>query len=276
MLKQRLVTAAILVTVFLLCLFALPIVFYKALILVAIAVAGWEFAGLAGCATRLRKALYTGSLVAATAAAAHLIHAYSQLGYGLWGLALAFWALAAFWVKQYPKPGLWRLPAMRRLAGLATLVPSGAALLWIVTLPHGPLWVLALVAIVALADSGAYFAGRAWGRHKLAPSVSPGKSWEGVLGGLLAVTLLVSLYAVLPWHPQGLAQLPVSVLFWAALPTALISVLGDLFESLLKRSLGVKDSGQLLPGHGGVLDRIDGLTAAAPLYALVLLVCGIL
>jgi phosphatidate cytidylyltransferase len=127
---------------------------------------------------------------------------------------------------------------------------------------QGPLLVMYLLSLIWVADSGAYFSGRAWGKRKLAPSVSPGKSWEGVGGG----ALLSLAYAVGAAQVLGLPgnQWPLFVVL--SLVTVLFSVLGDLTESMFKRHAGIKDSGTLLPGHGGVLDRIDSVTAAAPVF----------
>jgi phosphatidate cytidylyltransferase len=129
-----------------------------------------------------------------------------------------------------------------------------------------------LVAVVAAADIGAYFSGRAWGRHKLAPKVSPAKTWEGFWGGLMAVALA----AVLLWSllPVQAAHISLAAVLAVTLTTALASVVGDLSVSMVKRQSGAKDSGSLLPGHGGVLDRLDSLCGAAPVFALGLLLAG--
>ena len=146
------------------------------------------------------------------------------------------------------------------LAGWLVLVPAGAALAALHARPGGPALVMTLLAVVWAADSGAWLAGRRFGRTRLAPRVSPGKTWEGVAGGLLAGAAAGA--AAAWWFP-----LTSWVLLLAAVLAAGASVVGDLYESLCKRRAGVKDSGRLLPGHGGLLDRIDGLTAAAPVYA---------
>jgi phosphatidate cytidylyltransferase len=127
--------------------------------------------------------------------------------------------------------------------------------------------ILLIVAVVASADIGGYFTGRAWGKHKLKPAVSPGKTWEGFAGGVAANILL----ALVLWQVTGSNLV---ILLAIILPTSLVSVLGDLLESMVKRHRGIKDSGALLPGHGGVLDRVDSLTAAAPVFALALLASG--
>jgi phosphatidate cytidylyltransferase len=160
---------------------------------------------------------------------------------------------------------------LRALAGDLILVPAWGALVALHGQePHGPAWVLFLAALVWLADIGAFFAGRRWGRRKLAVRVSPGKSWEGVAGGVLAALAGAAVAVVLAGEP--LHQVP--ILFVLVVVTVAASVLGDLTESLFKREAGLKDSGGLLPGHGGVLDRIDSLLAAAPVFVLGLVWLG--
>lgn len=182
-------------------------------------------------------------------------------------LAAAWWTLVLIALAVY-EPGwsqgraarAW--PGLVLVVGVLALVPAAVALVWLHAL--GPLWLLAPLAVVAAADSGAYFVGRRFGRHKLAPSISPGKTREGVLGAVLAVAVLGAVWAVAlgldGWAALQFILLAVIVGLW--------SVSGDLLESVLKRERGVKDSGQMLPGHGGVLDRIDSLLVAAPLFLL--------
>jgi phosphatidate cytidylyltransferase len=156
------------------------------------------------------------------------------------------------------------------VSGLLVLIPAWAGLVWIHQLSRGPYLVLFLLVLIWIADSGAYFAGRRWGRRKLAPLVSPGKTREGaygaLAGGLLWGGVLAALYGV-SVPQQGCLVL-------LCLLTVVASIVGDLYESLSKRERGVKDSGSLLPGHGGILDRIDSLTAAAPVFALGLHLIG--
>ncbi|WP_338036112.1 phosphatidate cytidylyltransferase [Halomonas binhaiensis] len=128
----------------------------------------------------------------------------------------------------------------------------------------GGVWLLFVLLLVWCADTGAYFFGRAFGKRKLAPKVSPGKSWEGVLGGMGVTAFLAVIFSL--WQSLDLGATIVLVV--VTLGVTLTSVLGDLLESMLKRHRGLKDSSQLLPGHGGILDRIDSLTAAVPVFAL--------
>lgn len=175
--------------------------------------------------------------------------------------ALAFWVFAALpWLV-----GLRRVrgaPALA-LAGWWVLVPAWLAAVW---LQSRPWLLLALLAVVWISDTAAFFSGRAFGRHKLAPSISPGKTWEGVAGALLAV--LAYLLALGIARPSALPELLTAGSAAVFLGLAALGIVGDLFESWIKRTAGVKDSGTLLPGHGGVLDRIDALTASLPLAAI--------
>jgi phosphatidate cytidylyltransferase len=185
-------------------------------------------------------------------------------------LACIWWAIALLWLTV--APGRHR-PALALFCGIPVLVPAFIALARVQVaeqgFARGPEMVLWMLLLVFAADIGAFFAGRSWGRHKLAPLVSPAKTWEGALGGLVAVAL-IALIGTLHFG------LPVAagVVFGCAV--GVYSVIGDLTESMFKRGAGLKDSGSLLPGHGGILDRIDSVTAAAPLYALGLVGAGVI
>jgi phosphatidate cytidylyltransferase len=157
-------------------------------------------------------------------------------------------------------PGL-RL--LKSLAGVLVTVPAWASLVLLHSRePDGPYVILYLLVLVWAADSGAYFAGRKWGKRKLAPVISPGKSWEGVYGGIA----LCSVLAVAVGLAYGETLKQAAGLLLVSLLTVMFSIVGDLLESLMKRQAGIKDSSNLIPGHGGVLDRIDSLTAAAPVF----------
>jgi phosphatidate cytidylyltransferase len=175
-----------------------------------------------------------------------------------------FWlVLAPLWLWRG-----WRMSS-NDMAGYITgwllIVPTWAAMLAIQD--RNPWWLFAVMALVWVADISAYFAGRAWGRHKLAPTISPGKTWEGVMGAVAGVAV----YSIAAALVAGMS--PVAEIRWAPMLVALtvVSVIGDLFESMIKRQAGVKDSSQLLPGHGGFLDRLDSQTSILPLAALILL-----
>jgi phosphatidate cytidylyltransferase len=226
--------------------------------------ASWEWAGLAGLNDGLRWVYAI--LVAGLLAVVWSFGLY--LGSALFVGSAIFWIVALIAILNYPL----RLPApIVFAAGILALVPAWTALIALhASEQQGPLLALGALGIVWGADVGAFFAGRALGHRRLAPSVSPGKTWEGVGGGLLAalvVAMLVS--ALLPTVFSALVP-------WLLITgvAALISVVGDLTVSMLKRARGLKDTGRLLPGHGGILDRIDGVTAALPILTLGLKLAG--
>ena len=183
-------------------------------------------------------------------------------------LAAFFWMLGApLWLARLARPS----PSMRAVAGWLAIWPMWFAL--VVLRETSPWILLAIAALVWVADIAAYFAGKAFGRHKLAPAISPGKTWEGVAGAMVGVVVYG---LVLAWATRGRGT-PLDAVFGTGdgLPAiavmlllAAMSVVGDLFESWMKRGVGLKDSSRMLPGHGGILDRIDALTAALPLAAL--------
>jgi phosphatidate cytidylyltransferase len=271
-LLQRALTAVVLLAAFLAALFWLP--------RPAFAVLGAVFVGLAALEWGRLCALPT---AASRAYAAAMVCAFGVLfalaWRGVWTeqgwLAVLFGAATLFWVVVAP---LWMIrgvshgaPRLLAAAGSAALLPAGLAL---VVLP--PPMVLAVLALVWIADSAAYFTGRALGRHKLAPQISPGKTWEGALGGLIGAQLYVIICAftvpMLDPRPEGGG-------FWmpylgAGAVLCVVSIIGDLFESAVKRQASVKDSGTLLPGHGGVLDRVDSALAALPVAALMAYLLG--
>lgn len=254
--KTRVLTAIPLIAGFLLALYLAPSLLWAVLMTSALFIAGHEWAGLA----KLSK-------VSAWAYAALI--GLATLGLGLWSHdsplpyypALAFWLLAPVLLERGVSL---RSRPLLLLLGLFVLIPAGLAMIEL--REQSPDLLLVVVGVVVIADSAAYFSGRRFGRHKLAPGISPGKTWEGVVGAGLAVTLY-ALAVHFTWPKTcGLQCLPqVLAAFWVLFG---LSVLGDLFESWLKRQAGVKDSGSVLPGHGGVLDRIDSLSAVLPAAAL--------
>ncbi len=276
MLRDRVVTAAALAAGFLAALFWLPPTGWLALIGVVLALAAWEWAGFARCARTARFA-YAAATVAALVVAAYELNLATGAAGTLaltpvYALAVGFWIVGApLWLARRPaRPS----PALVLGTGWLVLLPAFLALLHLRNLD--PRSLVLFLAIVWIADIAAYFAGRRFGRHKLAPQVSPGKTWEGLAAALLAT----GVYA-LAWiafargaSPAVVRDVPWSAAWMLALVQALtaLSVIGDLFESAMKRQAGLKDSGGLLPGHGGVLDRIDALTPVLPAVALVSLV----
>jgi len=261
MVSQRLATALVLLVVVLAAVFLLPSAWFALTLALAVLAGGWEWCALVGLPRGPERIAYL-TLLGAVLAAVWWTMSLPGVAPALLAAAFLWWVLVVGWLVQYQsgQPSALQRPWQRAMAGVVTLVPGWLAL----TLMHreGPHWVLFLFALTAMADTGAYFAGKRWGRVKLAPRISPGKTREGVYGGLAGCTLL-ALAAGLVF---GLAPLPLAVLVLLSVVTALFSVAGDLFESMLKRDVGLKDSSHLLPGHGGILDRVDSLTAAAPVF----------
>lgn len=273
MLKQRIITAVILALVFLTALFALSGTYFALAIAAVVLVAGWEWANMVGLKSqwqRVAYALCVGLGILAAACYTDFISAGHLLDEPLRNLLLVactWWAVALLWVQGYPTSAvLWSHPLVKALMGLLVLVPTWLALVFLRSEANGQWLILLVVLVVVCADIGAYFTGKAFGRRKLAPAVSPGKSWEGFWGGF-ACCLLLSLVVGFTFG-GGWIMLAIIA------PAGLASVLGDLLESMVKRQRGIKDSSQLLPGHGGVLDRVDSITAAAPVFALAVVLTG--
>ena len=274
MLKQRIITAVVLLAIL------LPALFYPspqpfcAITLVLIAAGAWEWGRLNGCGSAM--ALLLGALCVLLCVGSWALGLLSMPTPWLWRGVGAVWVLVGAWLLRAGVPGWPRIPRLIRLVG-------GLAAVWLAWLAMaqarviGVNFLLSILLLVWVADIFAYFAGRAFGtrftKGKLAPAISPGKSWEGVWGGMVGVLLLAGgwVWADAAWQSaipsfysrladKGWWLLLLAVLFMAAM-----SVVGDLVESLVKRSAGAKDSSGLLPGHGGVLDRVDALLPTLPL-----------
>ena len=264
-LQLRLATAAVLVPLVVAAVLWLPTPAMALLFAVPLLLAAAEWYRMVGQPDCGGERLLWYGLIGGGLLLGWLAAAGGPLLWAMLGVALLWWGAVLHWLRRFPEAsGQWYgHPWQRLVAGLLTLVPPFAALLYLHAAPaYGPLWLLYLLVLVWSADSAAYFAGRRWGRHKLAPRVSPGKTREGLYGALVACglfALLAALWLVDGWLGR-LAFLLLSLLVVA------ISVAGDLLASMVKRQSGHKDSGHLLPGHGGLLDRIDSLTAAAPLF----------
>ena len=268
MLRQRVITGLILIIAFAGSLFLLPPMAFVALIGGVILLGAWEWSRLAGLASLTQQLAYV-----AVVAAAMAVYHWGAVGppVALLVVAAGWWLLMLFWVLDYPHSARrWDNRPVVLLMGLMVLLPAWIALYWLLGRLHGAGWLALVVGVVASADIGAFFGGRAIGRHRLAPAVSPGKTWEGVLCGLL-LALLVGAVAA-RWLGVAGHDWP----WWLALMvvTGFAGVLGDLGESMIKRARGVKDSGSVLPGHGGVLDRVDSLSAALPVFVLGMAVLG--
>jgi len=252
MLRTRIVTAVISLAVIGLVVFILPPLAAEVVIAVLIACGAWEWSAFLGERMTIRVT-YT-ALVSACLVVIFMLGS-GQLEFLLL-LACAWWLVAFLWIPRFPTS---IPPVVRWLCGFLVLVPLFAALLELYRM--GRLYLIAALLIVWAADAGAYFAGKQFGRVKLAPMISPGKTWEGVIGGFVLVAVLAVAIGI--WQGIGIA-----VLLPFCLAVAGISVVGDLTVSMFKRTAGVKDSGSLFPGHGGVLDRIDSVASAAPLFVL--------
>jgi phosphatidate cytidylyltransferase len=277
--RVRIITAVTLAPLAIAALLWLPTHLLAFLVAILMMAGLWEWTALAGVDRPLPRALYlvANALVMAalawgSAGGPHLrlvpLKAVAVVG-AAWWLVVPLW-LRNFSFAAQPSPSA---RVFKLLAGSLCVIPAWCAAVWLHSegqpahwslfpVPAGARWTLFAVAIIWAADSGAYFVGSRYGRRKLAPRISPGKSWEGLAGGLVAAALL------------AVAAVPVLGLAWSQLPalvvlvvlTVAMSVLGDLFESLLKRHAGIKDSSDLIPGHGGMLDRVDSLLAALPVF----------
>ena len=268
MLKARIVTALLLLAALLGALFFLPNPGWVALCALICAAAAWEWGGLSGWrdGTRLAYAAALGALCFVLSPSLENFREYGPFAAPTWisWFAVAFWlGVVPFWLKYK-----WPLRAWNAaLTGGVVLLPP--ALVFVSLRSFGPMTVLMAAAPVWVADIAAYFSGRAFGRKKLAPTISPGKTWAGAFGALAGVTLYCGAVFVdwpsLSGNERPSVPMMAVALVAMSLLLTVFSIVGDLFESLLKRQAGVKDSGRLLPGHGGVLDRIDSLTSTLPL-----------
>lgn len=263
MLKQRVITALVLLPIVIWCIFFAPSPLWFAGFCGAIVTVGaWEWTALMRWQSVLLRGAYAAAVLLAVLALQFLTWTPQQL-LPLYGTSLIFWLLVLRVVRAYPKAtDLWANTGVLLPVGLILLVPAWSGLVRLHTI--SPAWLMYLFGLVWGADTGAYFTGRAFGKNKLAPAVSPGKTLEGLFGGLLTTACLMIAVAV---HIQ-LSGMRFAAFIGLSLLTVLASVLGDLLESMVKRQAGVKDSGTIFPGHGGALDRIDSLTAAAPVFML--------
>ena len=270
MLRLRIITALCMIAIFLPALFLMPPMLFSIATVPLVLIAGWEWSRLVKIRSVIARIGYL------------LLIVMTLFAFSLWlGLpdmfdpqraqqlllvAVGVWAFIFLWIQGYPSSAiLWSARPILGLLGLMLLGFTWIAIVTILNYQSGQWLLLLAIVIIVLADVGGFFAGKYFGKHKLAPIISPGKTWEGFVGGLLLEGVLVG---SLVWYlSDHVTVLGLSLL---VIPVALYSVLGDLFESMIKRHSGVKDSGRLLPGHGGVLDRIDGVMAALPMFGLIL------
>jgi phosphatidate cytidylyltransferase len=274
MLRQRVITALVMAGLFLAAIAFLPLPGLALLFAILVAMGAWEWSSLAGWEKPAIRVFYVLLVLVALGAL------YQFCGMGgqppraqvqpFLGLACLWWSFALLWVKGYPASAvLWRTVVMRSAMGFLILVPGWLSAIYLLSFPQGGLLIVVMVLVTAAADIGAYFTGKYFGKHKLAALVSPAKTWEGFWGGVAACTLL----AVILWYflPGRSAHIGLASVVVVVVISGLASVIGDLTVSMVKRESGVKDTGSLLPGHGGVLDRLDSLCAASPVFALGLL-----
>jgi phosphatidate cytidylyltransferase len=254
-LKQRVLTAVVLVIVLLGVMLGLPPVCTTVLVTLLVMVGAWEWAGFIGDGGGAIRAAFTLAVAAAIGATFFLWPRIDGFLAITLSVAMVWWFVAFLWVCLAPT----RVnPYSAALAGLLALVPCWFALFYLMRNTNGTWWVLFTLALVWAADTGAFFAGRWFGRVPLAPRVSPKKTWEGVLGGIVLSGLVAWVAA------RWIFKVDVAPFVSMCVAVAALSIVGDLTESMLKRAAGLKDSGNLFPGHGGMLDRIDSVTAAAP------------
>ncbi|MBQ0711682.1 MAG: phosphatidate cytidylyltransferase [Porticoccus sp.] len=278
MLKQRIATAIVIAGVFLLALFSLNPYLFSLATAVVVIYAAWEWSDLSSISGIPLRLVYTAALAVLLVVAAYVlglsVEGSIELdpGRSLLMTMVPWWAIALLWVQGYPSSAiLWGSCWVRGVMGFLVLVPTWSALVILIHSTQGEWVILLVVMVVALADIGAYFSGRHFGKHKLASSVSPKKTWEGLLGGVVVnVVVVILLGAMLKLDSRTWVLLAMMIMI-----TVLASVLGDLLESMVKRHRGIKDSGSILPGHGGVLDRVDSLTAALPVFTLMFIYSGI-
>lgn len=265
MLLPRIISAIVMALLFIYAVFMLEAGGFQIAIGVVVLLAGWEWARLSGITRQLGRIAFAG-LVGTLCFGAAIFDLQREL---LW-LAPVLWLMALSWVIRYPAEKLWQSRFARIVFGLIVLVTTWSAMVVLRDSSEFLIWLFVLMGLIWGADSGAYFSGKAFGKRKLAPKVSPGKSWEGVLGGLVVTQVGIAFFA----YFSGFSVWGWFLLAVIAVVTVLTSVLGDLTESLFKRHESLKDSSQLIPGHGGVMDRVDSLTSAAPIYVLLLSFVG--
>ena len=267
MLKARVLTALVMLPIALLILFVLPEDAFAVCIGLIVLVGAWEWIRLSGLVSQLLTLILLVGFSGVLYWSYLLPNVYVPI---LLGIGCIFWIGAAAMVMMYPRSKVQVGGKYMKLGfGLLVLIPAYVAFLYLRRHDAHLLLLALLVTIIWAADVGAYFVGRQFGIAKLAPKVSPGKSWAGLIGGMI-LALAVGMLGAFIGEPSDhlISPIPWAVFIGIVAVTVLFSVLGDLFESLIKREQGVKDSSSLLPGHGGVLDRIDSLTAATPVFAL--------
>ena len=261
MLKSRIATALVIAPFTLAAVFLLTPQAFALFMALIVLMAAWEWTAMMRLVSRAQRTVYILSVLFAIVVAQKTLPHFEQL---IFSAAAVWWVAAAVLVMLYPRAcALWCGRASKGVVGFFVLVPTWAAMVYIRELDQGPWLIVYMFLLVWGADTGAYFAGKRFGKRKLMPHVSPAKSWAGV-GGASVTVLLVTMITQQYLHFSQNLSFGVYIL---ALVLLFFSVVGDLTESMFKRQCGIKDSGSILPGHGGIMDRIDSLTAAAPVFA---------
>jgi phosphatidate cytidylyltransferase len=278
-LKQRIITALILAPLALCSILFLPLVGFELLMAAVVGLGAWEWSSMSGMTRTITKSAYTAVIVGACLVLGWLLPVemiwyqgqLNSLYRYVLSVSAIWWAISFVMILLYPRfSSVWHTSKiLRAIFGLLTLIPTWVAVvtlrtsLYDVDHFYGASLIFYVLGIVWAADIGAFFVGIKFGKHKLRPNVSPGKTIEGLMGGVFA-SLAIIAFAALHYHVDASR-----ILLWLFVGTLTVGVsaLGDLNESMFKRCAGLKDSGTLLPGHGGVMDRIDSLTAAFPVFA---------
>ena len=276
MLKQRIITALILAPLMIGGIFFLPVEQFAYFIGFIVTVAAWEWANLAGYSSQAVRLGYSAIVAGLVATVGYFMPHIESLSTLILSAGAAWWLLACFLIIQYPKKvSLWQAKPVRAVLGLLVLIPMWVGFMALKSQQHSSLIIVYVMLLIWGADTGAYFAGKTWGKAKLAPNVSPGKSWAGFWGGLATTGLIAIIFTLCVdyWlRPVTVDDFTLLAIMTAI--TAVISVMGDLLESMMKRHRGIKDSSQLLPGHGGVLDRIDSMASAVTVFAFLMVLFG--
>jgi len=256
--------------------FFLPIEQFAYFIGFIVTVAAWEWANLSGYESPVVRIAYAAVVALSIGATGYFMASNPGIDRIILAVGAVWWLFACFLVIQYPKQvSLWQAKPVRAVLGFLVLLPMWVGFMTLKSQPHSALIIIYVMFLIWGADTGAYFAGKTWGDKKLAPNVSPGKSWAGFWGGLATTGLIAIIFTLSVNHwLQPMMMDDFILLAIITFITAIISVMGDLVESMMKRNRGIKDSSQLLPGHGGVLDRIDSMASAVPVFAFFLLLYG--
>jgi len=261
MLKQRVLTATLLIPLMVWYTMSASSQALSWVLSIFIIFGAWEWAAFCQFTRQITRSFYV-IIVGLTLLLIHSLWYPATMTYILLA-AGGWWLIAFYWVFNYQQGYnlLPKSPIIKALIGILVLLPAWAALI-ILHQHYGGQWVIFLLVLIWSADTGAYFVGKTWGHYKLADKISPGKTWEGVAGALVICLLPSLTYAWL----KSMSLMTLIGFMLLCIITVLASILGDLLESLFKRQVGIKNSSQLLPGHGGILDRIDSITSAAPIF----------